>query len=115
MNYQYLDKRASSHRPCAGRPFHPTTVRLSTHAHIRRRIVVALGLLRARSPPSGLAPAMSRRAAAAHLPPPPRFAKLPSELTTYLVQPGDTMWSIAEGHRHGANLVHYVGELMRQW
>lgn len=35
-----------------------------------------------------------------------------SSSATYLVQSGDTLWSIAEGHRNGTNLVHYVDDLV---
>mgnify|MGYP006387445959 CR=1 FL=1 len=122
MNYQFYVtselessalRRPTFHPPTVHPPtFHRTAGRLSTHVYVRRRIVVAsvlFSLLAALG--VGASNVLASRGGAPASASAVRQA-IPSESTTYLVQPGDTMWSIAEGHRHGANLVHYVGELI---
>ncbi|MEQ1873252.1 MAG: LysM peptidoglycan-binding domain-containing protein [Ilumatobacteraceae bacterium] len=82
-------------------------VRRATHVYIRRRIVVAsvffslvaaLGL--------GAGNVLANRGGE------PASASAVRPAISYRVQPGDTMWSIAENHRDGANLVNYVDELI---
>lgn len=117
-NYQFYvtsePESAALRRP----PLRQTTVprpslRRSTHVYIRRRIVVAsvffslvaaLGL----GADNVLANRGGEPASASAV----RQATSPGLITTYQVQPGDTMWSIAESHRDGANLLHYVDELI---
>jgi len=84
-----------------------TTLRRSTHVYIRRRIVVAsvlFSLLAALG--VGAGNVLANRGGE------PASASAVRQATDYLVQPGDTMWSIAESHRDGANLVDYVDELI---
>lgn len=82
------------------------TVRRSTHVYIRRRIVVAsvfFSLLAALGVGAGnvLANRGGEPASATAV-----------RQANYLVQPGDTLWSIAENHCGGANLADYVDDLI---
>lgn len=118
MNYQFYvtsePESAALRRP----PLRQTTLRRSTHVYIRRRIVVAsvfFSLLAALGVGAGnvLANRGGEPASASAVRQATPFeSTTPGLITTYLVQPGDTMWSIAEGHRDGANLVRYVDELI---
>ena len=42
----------------------------------------------------------------------PASAPAVRQATTYLVQPGDTMYSIAEAHRNGGDLMDFVDDLI---
>ena len=124
MSYQFYvtsePESAALRRP----PLRQTTLRRSTHVYIRRRIVVAsvfFSLLAALGVGAGNvlanrggepASASAVRQATPFESTTPGLITTPGLRTTYLVQPGDTMWSIAETHRDGANLVHYVDELI---
>ena len=86
--------------------------RLPSHVYIRRRIAVAsvlfslvaaLGL--------GAGNVLANRGGAPASATAARQATTP-QATTYLVQPGDTMWSIAEDHHDDADLVTYVDALI---
>lgn len=91
-----------------------TSRRRPHHVYIRRRIAVAsaffslvaaLGLgagnvLANRGGEPASAPAVRQNSTSV------------TDSDTYLVQPGDTMWSIAEAKRDGANLVHFVDDLI---
>ncbi len=83
------------------------TTRLPAHVYIRRRIAVAsvlfslvaaLGL--------GAGNVLANRGGA------PASASAVRQATTYLVQPGDTMWSIAEVHHDSADLMTFVDALI---
>ncbi len=42
----------------------------------------------------------------------PHLSTTPHGSTTYVVQPGDTMYSIAEAYREGADLMHFLDDLI---
>ena len=85
----------------------PTTVRRATHVYVRRRIVVAsvcFSLVAAVG--VGAGNVLANRGGA------PASVPAVRQATTYLVQPGDTMYSIAGAHRDGADLMHFLDDLI---
>ena len=81
--------------------------RRPNHVYIRRRIVVAsvlFSLLAALG--VGAGNVLANRGGA------PASASAVRQANTYLVQPGDTMYSIAESYRNGADLMHFVDDLI---
>ena len=87
--------------------------RQPNHVYIRRRIAVAsvlfslvaaLGL--------GAGNVLANRGGAPASASAVRQAITFDDPGSYLVQPGDTMWSIAEVHRGDADLVRFVDELI---
>lgn len=87
--------------------------RQPNHVYVRRRIAVAsvlfslvaaLGL--------GAGNVLANRGGAPASAPAVRQETTSNDPGTYLVQPGDTMWSIAEVHRGEADLVAFVDALI---
>ncbi len=111
MSYQfYVTSELES--PTMLRPALPVP-RRATHVYIRRRIVVAsvfFSLLAALGVGAGnvLANRGGAPASAAAV----RQAVTLTTTVTYLVQPGDTMYSIAEAHRSGGDLMNFVDALI---
>lgn len=88
-------------------------VRRANHVYVRRRIVVAsvfFSLLAALG--VGAGNVLANRGGAPASATAVRQAITPGLMTTYQVQPGDTIWSIAENHHGVANLAHYVDDLI---
>lgn len=111
MSYEYY-VTSEPESAAMRRPTLRTTARRSTLVYLRRRIVVAsvfFSLVAAFGVGAGnvLANRGGEPASASAV----RQATAP-EVTTYLVQPGDTMYSIAEAYRDGANLMHFVDNLI---
>ena len=83
------------------------SARRPNHVYVRRRIVVAsvfLSVLAALG--VGAGNVLANRGGA------PASASAVRQANTYLVQPGDTMYSIAEAYRDGADLMHFVDDLI---
>ena len=82
-------------------------LRRASHVYVRRRIVVAsvlFSLLAALGVGAGTV--LANRGGA------PASASAVRQANRYLVQPGDTMYSIAEAYRDGADLMHFVDDLI---
>ena len=82
-------------------------LRRASHVYVRRRIVVAsvfFSVLAALG--VGAGNVLANRGGA------PASASAVRQANTYLVQPGDTMYSIAEAYRDGADLMHFVDDLI---
>lgn len=120
MSYEYYvtsePESAAMRRPTM-RPSMRPSIRRSTLVYIRRRIVVAsvfFSLVAALGVGAGNvlanrggAPASAsavRQAIVVEAP--------VSETATYLVQPGDSMYSIAEAHCVGCDLMQFVDDLI---
>ncbi|CAN5563683.1 hypothetical protein BH10ACT2_BH10ACT2_04820 [soil metagenome] len=85
----------------------PAGLRRPNHVYIRRRIMVAsvfFSLVAALG--VGAGNVLANRGGV------PASASVVRQANTYLVQPGDTMWSIAEVHRDGANLMHFIDDMI---
>ncbi len=83
------------------------SVRRASHVYLRRRIVVAsvfFSLLAALG--VGAGNVLANRGGA------PASASAVRQANIYIVQPGDTMYSIAEEYRDGADLMPFVDDLI---
>ena len=81
--------------------------RRPNHVYIRRRVVVASVLFSVLAALGvGAGNVLANRGGA------PASASAVRQANTYLVQPGDTMYSIAESYRDGADLMHFVDDLI---
>jgi len=92
--------------------FQTSSARRPNHVYIRRRIVAAsvfFSLVAALG--VGAGNVLANRGGAPASVSAVRQANPPNS-TTYLVQPGDTMYSIAESYRDGADLMHFVDDLI---
>lgn len=106
MSYEYY-VTSELESPTMRRPtLHSRAVRRSTHVYVRRRIAVAsvlFSLLAAFG--VGAGNVLANRGGD------PASATAVRQ-ATYMVQPGDTIWSIAGAHSGGADLVDYVDDMI---